>query len=277
MPELPEVETIRRGIDPYVVGRNLNTITSLSAGLRYPFDIKALKKLQGQSVIATTRRSKHLLLHFNNHVMVLHFGMSGLLRLVTSKQACQPMKHDHLIFAFDQGIYLFLNDVRRFGYCQIIDQIQQAACLKHIGPEPLTQAFNPTYFYLKLSQSKRMIKTILLDGHIVAGIGNIYANEALFLSKIHPHHRGQDITMPQVEQLVTNIQMVLQQAIDIGGTTLKDFANPTGKPGYFSQQLFVYGRDNQPCYHCQTLIQKIKTGQRTSYICPTCQPSILTE
>ncbi len=272
MPELPEVETTRQGIKPYIEKATITTVTIRNFSLRWPIAPDLAQILSGQSVSAIQRRAKYLLFQCDSGTLIIHLGMSGKLRIIDSSTAPKAEKHDHFEIKFDNGQLLRYNDPRRFGaILWTTEPIDQHKLLAHLGPEPLTDIFNAGYLYQQIQSRKCSIKTVLMNGKIVVGVGNIYASEALFLAKIHPKTTANMLTKKQCELLVKAIKKILQQAIKAGGTTLKDFRKSDGKPGYFSQQLNVYGRKGESCTQCDSTIQHYKALQRATFFCPSCQ------
>ncbi len=270
MPELPEVETTCRGIAPHISGKKVTQIIIRNAQLRYPIPDTLSKDLTFQTIHKVTRRGKYILLHTDTGTAIAHLGMSGTLRIVESE--IDPEKHDHVDIIFDHGKCLRLRDPRRFG-CLLWTQTDpyQHKLLKSLGPEPLSDDFNGNYLY-NLSRKRTVaIKQFVMNSHVVVGVGNIYTSEALFQARINPKRAVNKISLKSCQALVIAIKEVLSQAISQGGTTLRDFYNGEGKPGYFQQQLNVYGRDKQPCNHCNTPILKIQQGQRATYYCKQCQ------
>jgi len=269
MPELPEVETTRRGIAPYCEGQLLTKVLIRQPRLRWPVPQQLPTLLQGQSVRSVDRRAKYLLLHFDNGTLLVHLGMSGSLRLVT---AAQPVgKHDHIDLVFDNGRVLRFNDPRRFGSFLWQSKGQTHTLLDHLGPEPLSQEFDGRLLYRRSRGRRGAVKHFIMDAQIVAGVGNIYANEALFAAGIRPDRAAGRISQARYARLATEIKIVLEQAILQGGTTLRDFVGSDGKPGYFSQQLNVYGRAGKPCVQCgRPLIEK-RLNQRSTVFCLACQ------
>jgi len=276
MPELPEVETTLRGIAPKIQGQTIQTLDIRQPKLRWPLsDFLQQNRLAGQTIQKILRRGKYLILQTQPGDLLIHLGMSGNLRILPHNTPIQ--KHDHLDLKLNNGYLLRYHDPRRFGAWLWADQTQggyrQHPLIKHLGPEPLSENFTPQYLQQKCQTRKSPIKTLIMNNQIVVGIGNIYANEALFLSGLHPQTPTSQLTHQDYNRLVHHIKQVLQAAIQQGGTTLKDFLTPEGKPGYFEQKLHVYGRTGQPCLQCQTPIEKHTHQQRASYLCPLCQPS----
>lgn len=267
MPELPEVETTRRGIEPHLVGQLINSIQVRQPKLRWPVP-DCLQILCGQKILKVTRRAKYLLIETNTGSALVHLGMSGSLRLVEHDEP--PAFHDHVDMVLDSKTLRF-TDPRRFGCWLYVEPNQTHSLLEKLGPEPLTEDFEATGFYTQLRKTSRGIKQAIMDNHIVVGVGNIYANEALFLSGIHPLRHANRISKPRVEKLCEAIKAVLGKAIQQGGTTLKDFVGGDGQPGYFQQQLAVYGRAGQPCLTCRTTLKEVRVGGRSTVYCHQCQ------
>jgi len=270
MPELPEVETTRRGIEPYVLGRTVTALVVRNPRLRWRVPARLVKELPGQTIRSVTRRGKYLLLAGDTGTAILHLGMSGSLRVVDGMQPAD--KYDHVDIVLDSGDCLRLRDPRRFGaLLWTRDNPLRHKLLQGLGPEPLGPDFGGEYLYAKLRGRKRAIRDALLDSRLVAGIGNIYANEALFAAGIRPTRRAGKITHAQFVQLAETIRATLHRALVAGGTTLRDFRNGHGEPGYFQLSLNVYGREDEPCRVCGTLIRAKRLGQRTAFYCPKCQ------
>jgi formamidopyrimidine-DNA glycosylase len=269
MPELPEVETTRRGIAPHIDQQILTHTIIRQAKLRYPIPVAQVDCLIGQTLISSERRAKYLLLKFNTSTLMIHLGMSGSLRIVSTE--AEWRKHDHWQLEFG-SVWLRYHDPRRFGFLIVTDNCVTHPLIDKLGPEPLSDDFSTHYFESQLANRKSPIKTSLMNNQIVVGIGNIYACESLFLAGIHPLTPSYQLTSCQINQLHSHIQATLSRAIKLGGSTLRDFVNPDGQPGYFAQTLNVYGRAQQPCDYCTTHIEKLVIGQRSSYYCPQCQP-----
>ncbi|EMN0829028.1 bifunctional DNA-formamidopyrimidine glycosylase/DNA-(apurinic or apyrimidinic site) lyase [Providencia rettgeri] len=268
MPELPEVETSRRGIEPYLVGNTISYAIVRNGRLRWPVS-EQIKSLSDEAVLSVQRRAKYLLIELQTGWIIVHLGMSGSVRILTEE--LPEEKHDHVDLIMRDGKVLRYTDPRRFGAWLWCDDLETSSVLAHLGPEPLSDAFNPHYLY-ELAQKKRVaIKPWLMDNKVVVGVGNIYANEALFAAKISPEKITNTLTLEEVAELVQQIKKVLQRSIEQGGTTLKDFLQSDGKPGYFAQELFVYGKKGEPCSMCGTPIESIKQGQRSTFFCPQCQ------
>ncbi len=270
MPELPEVETTRRGIAPHIEGQTVNDVIVRHHQLRWPLPWGLKRKLSGHTINAVSRRAKYLLLSFDHGTLLLHLGMSGSLRIIEAGTPAE--KHDHLDIVFSNGKALRLTDPRRFGAVLWTKEApEEHELLSRLGPEPLGEAFNGERLYHLSRSRKGSIKQFIMDGKIVVGVGNIYASEALFLAGINPKTVAGRVSRARMERLATAIRQVLAAAIEQGGTTLRDFVGGDGKPGYFAQQLNVYGREGEPCHHCGTRIKQLTQGQRSSYYCPRCQ------
>jgi len=272
MPELPEVETVRNGLKDILIGQTLQTVHIYQEKLRYCVPQQLKQLLPCNKVLGFDRRAKYLLLRVAEGSVLIHLGMSGSLRWLETFELAK--KHDHVDFVFEDGGCLRFHDPRRFGLIlwHPGNDSTTHRLLKSLGPEPLTAEFNATYLYEISRNKRRAIKTFLMDNHIVVGVGNIYANEALFQAGIAPQQHAGTLTIADYNRLVKIIKQVLAKAIEAGGTTLQDFVNGHGSPGYFQQQLFVYGREGQACFKCKTPILNKKIGQRSSFYCPLCQP-----
>ena len=268
MPELPEVETSRRGILPYLKGQTIEQIIVRNPKLRWPID-ETINNTQGQVIVDVKRRAKYLLLQLTDDWIVIHLGMSGSLRILETNQP--PAKHDHVDLVLVNGVRLRYTDPRRFGSWLWTHSIEELPQLKQLGPEPLTDDFSANYLFEKANNRKIPIKSWIMDNHIVVGVGNIYASESLFLAKINPNRKVSSLTLVECERLVTAIKLVLTKSIEQGGTTLKDFVQSDGKPGYFVQNLQVYGREGEQCLICQSNIKSNRIGQRNTFYCETCQ------
>ena len=270
MPELPEVETTCRGITPHVQGQLVGQVIVREARLRWPVPPRLKSALPGQRIEKIFRRAKYLILQTPNGHLILHLGMSGSLRIVDANLV--PDKHDHVDIVLATGKALRLRDPRRFGAVLWTTRpLEQHALLNALGPEPLSREFDGDYLFHRSRARKVNIKSFIMDSKIVVGVGNIYANEALFLAGIRPGIAAGRITRSRYQLLAEIIKSVLQKAIKAGGTTLRDFTNGEGKPGYFKQQLNVYGRAGEPCTVCATPIKLIQQGQRATYYCTQCQ------
>lgn len=270
MPELPEVETARRGIAPHIQDKVFRQVIIRQAQLRWPVPSALTSLLPGQRLTSVERRAKYLLLATAKGTVLLHLGMSGNVRITDPQQALR--KHDHIDFVFEDDTVLRLNDPRKFGAVLWADDpVEQHPLLVTLGPEPLTVAFDAHYLLRCAAKRRIPIKSLIMDSHVVVGVGNIYASEALFMAGLLPTRPAGEIGLQDCQRLVAAIQDVLQRAIDQGGTTLRDFTNAEGKPGYFQQQLAVYGRADQPCMICLQPIRQLKIAQRASYYCEGCQ------
>lgn len=270
MPELPEVETTRRGIEPHLTGAKIKSIIVRQRKLRWPISKQLEKELTGQQIHSVTRRGKYLLINTDPGTAILHLGMSGSLQIVDIKKSAGP--HDHVDLILDNKTALRFTDPRRFG-CLLWTRKdpQQHKLLSTLGPEPLSEAFNSEYFFQRSRGRKLNIKAFLMDSHNVVGVGNIYANESLFMAGIHPKRAAGRISQSRYALLVDAVKEVLEYSIKLGGTTLRDFVNSSGKPGYFQQTLRVYGRGGEPCRECTTPIKEIRLGQRSCFYCSNCQ------
>ncbi len=271
MPELPEVETTRKGLAPHLSGRTPVRAIVRQPSLRWPVEADALNRWCGAPITAVNRRSKWLVLeNAHGHVLV-HLGMSGSLRVLPADTPAR--KHDHVDLLLDDGHLLRYTDPRRFGaWLTGSGDWRQHPRLAALGPEPLDEAFSTEYLAEHCRNSRRAIKTLIMDSRIVVGVGNIYANEALFLAGIHPTRPACTLTEEETARLHAAIVAVLRKAIEAGGTTLQDFTRPDGQPGYFAQQLHVYGRLGEPCPRCGSRIERMNLGQRSAFFCPRCQP-----
>jgi formamidopyrimidine-DNA glycosylase len=278
LPELPEVETTLRGIEPALTGRTINVVIIRNASLRWPVPDE-VDQARGRRVIRCWRRAKYLLIELNRDEsdvvsteggLLIHLGMSGSLRICEAGDA--PRKHDHVDIVLDNGKCIRFNDPRRFGVFSWWEPPAEGhKLLRDLGPEPLSDAFSGIHLWQKSRGRKGAVKNFIMDGKIVVGVGNIYASEALFTSGIHPMRAAGRVSATRYEALAAAIRDVLSRAIRQGGTTLRDFFNSDGNPGYFAQELLVYEREGLPCFQCQTPIRRKVIGQRASYYCPRCQ------
>ena len=267
MPELPEVETTKVSLEPLLEQR-VQDVQVYQSSLRWPIPDN-VSKLKDQRLVRLKRRSKYIMAEFEQDTMLWHLGMSGSFRM------CQPdeplRKHDHFVISFDD-CQLRYHDPRRFGCILWLDEYAQSKLLAPLGPEPLSDAFDATYLSQKLKTKNVGIKVAIMDNHIVVGVGNIYATESLFNLGIHPAEPAKNLSSTQIANLVVEIKRILKQAIDLGGSTLRDYSNAMGENGYFQQTLLAYGRAGEMCVNCETSLENIKLGQRASVFCPTCQP-----
>lgn len=270
MPELPEVETTCRGISPHILHQDVTQVIIRAPKLRWPIPKNIAKILPGQEVRAIERRAKYILIKFDVGTLIMHLGMSGRLQTLSTHTPAQ--KHDHVDIGFSNGTWLRLTDPRRFGAVLWTEHSPlEHKLLVNLGPEPFDATFTSKYILSQAKNKKIAIKKFIMDAAIVVGVGNIYASEALFAAGIDPRKAAQDVTLEQYTVLVKHIRSILKAAIAKGGTTLKDFLDTDGKPGYFSQKLKVYGRDQQPCFVCNTSIESMQIGQRNTFFCTTCQ------
>ncbi|TAN28940.1 MAG: bifunctional DNA-formamidopyrimidine glycosylase/DNA-(apurinic or apyrimidinic site) lyase [Castellaniella sp.] len=273
MPELPEVETTRRGIATVMPGRVLRALIVHEPRLRWPVPAALPDQVCNQRVLACDRRGKYLLIRFEPGTIILHLGMSGSLRRVTSDAPLR--KHDHIEFLFDDARFL-LHDPRRFGamlwHPSNAGPLMAHPLLAHLGMEPFDPAFTPEALHAGIHSHHQAIKQVLLGGHIVVGVGNIYASESLFQAQIDPRTRADRLSRPRCARLHAAIRTTLTQALESGGSTLRDYVNAQGTPGaYFTLHAAVYERDGQPCPRCATPIRRVVQGQRATYFCPHCQ------
>ena len=270
MPELPEVETTRRGISPHLLGRRIESVEVRQWRLRWPISTQVKTRLPGQRIRDIARRAKYLLLETDAGTLILHLGMSGHLQIVPRGRA--PGPHDHLDLVTEDAVCLRLCDPRRFGaalWCR------GDACrhwlLRGLGPEPLEAGFDGEHLYRHARKRRVAVKNYIMDARVVAGIGNIYACEALYLAGVHPMRSAGRISRARYGRLAECIRRVLEEAILEGGTTLRDFAAADGSPGYFGRRLRVYGRSGEHCDHCRTPLLQRRIGQRSTWYCPACQ------
>jgi len=266
MPELPEVETTKTSLNP-LLNQRVQAVRVFNPSLRWAIP-NDLEKLIGQQLTQLTRRSKYILAHFEQDQMLWHLGMSGSFRLC--QQSDDIRKHDHLIIDFED-VQLRYHDPRRFGCILWLDQANQSKLIDTLGPEPLSEDFNATYLAEKLNKKNVAIKVALMDNHVVVGVGNIYATESLFNIGVHPAQPASTLTKSQIKNLVVEVKRILKQAIDLGGSTLRDYSNAKGENGYFQQTLLAYGRAGEMCVNCETTLENLKLGQRASVFCPQCQ------
>ncbi|MCX7097840.1 MAG: bifunctional DNA-formamidopyrimidine glycosylase/DNA-(apurinic or apyrimidinic site) lyase [Methylococcales bacterium] len=270
MPELPEVETTCRGIAPHIIGNTIAQVIVRQAQLRWPVPENLAQTLTGLSIQSVTRRAKYLLISTSLGTLIVHLGMSGSLRIVKLGQVAG--KHDHIDIVFNGGTVLRFNDPRRFGaVLWTKSPVADHPLLKDLGPEPLLADFNGELLYARSRNRKVPVKSYIMDSHIVVGVGNIYANEALFMAGILPIRHAGKIALARYEKLADCIRVVLQHSIDQGGTTLRDFVNEAGNPGYFKQQLRVYGRAGLPCINCAQPLTDQRIANRATVFCRHCQ------
>lgn len=276
MPELPEVETVVRGLRPLVEGRTLTRVQLNRPDLRFPFPGNFVSSLQGISVLRLTRRAKYMLWELDGNLGLLsHLGMSGNFRSVPQSDLYAPQKHDHVVFLLDDGRRIIYSDPRRFGFMTIFDGLNPESCpyLEKLGPEPLGNAFSGAHLQSVCKGRKAPIKSVLLDQHTVAGLGNIYVCEALYRARIHPAKPAGRIAARKLDELAQHVRDVLHEAIRSGGSTLRDFAGTDGQGGYFQHHFDVYGREGEPCLTpgCRGTITRSVQSGRSSFFCPKCQ------
>lgn len=272
MPELPEVETTRRGIAPSLVGRRVTRVVLRERRLRWPVPAGFERQLQGRRITAVERRAKYLLVRTDGGTLLAHLGMSGSLRVLSRE--LPPRPHDHVDLVLDSGRVLRFNDPRRFGSLHWIDgDVATHPLLAGLGPEPLEPGFDGEHLWRRARGRRVAIKPFIMNAQVVVGVGNIYASEALFRAGIRPTAPAGRLSRARMERLAQAIRAVLGEAIRVGGTTLRDYVAPDGAPGYFRQQLFVYERAGEACRRCGAPIRQRVLGQRSTYWCPACQPA----
>jgi formamidopyrimidine-DNA glycosylase len=270
MPELPEVETTRRGLAPHVTGIAVTAVTIRNHAMREPIPRNLARILTGRRIDRLERRAKYLLFRAGDGTLIVHLGMSGRLWLVDAKTP--PATHDHFDLALANGRIVRLRDPRRFGLVlwQKGDPLTHKL-LRDIGPEPLSDALSAEWLYRETRTRSGAIKNALMDSHLVAGVGNIYANEALFRARINPKLPARKIGPARYAVLVDKIKETLAEAIAAGGSSLRDYVNSDGEAGFFQNRFFVYGRTGEPCLNCKTTIRSVVLGQRATFYCPRCQ------
>ena len=270
MPELPEVETTRKGIEPHAVGHRIAALDVHQPRLRWPVSRDLARQVAGQKILRVGRRAKYLLIELSGGTLLLHLGMSGSLRVLPAETP--RVEHDHLDLVLDSGLALRFNDPRRFGSLHYTTGDPQAhPLLASLAPEPFDPAFDAEYLW-KITRRRRVsIKQLIMNSRLVVGVGNIYANEALYRARIRPRRAAKSLKLPEVRRLVRAIRAVLTLAIRVGGTTLRDYVGADGSPGYFRQRLYVYERTGKPCRNCRAPIRALVQGQRSTYYCPSCQ------
>ena len=270
MPELPEVETTLRGLEPHLAGQRIARVVVRHPRLRWPIPKNLPDLLRGQIIRSIRRRAKYLLLKCDSGTLILHLGMSGSLRVLPAETA--PEKHDHFDLLLANGLLMRLRDPRRFGavlWC--VADPEQHPLLAHLGVEPLEQEFDAAYLHHAMRKRSAAIKQVIMDSHVVAGVGNIYASEALFRAGIRPQLAADRLSKPRCARLVQAIRETLSEAIRLGGSSLRDYVGSDGNPGYFQQHYWVYGRAGEPCRACGASIKQTRQGQRSSFYCPACQ------
>lgn len=269
MPELPEVETTRRGIQAHVRGRQVTAVRLRVPALRWPIPAAIADNLAGQRFVDVHRRAKYLLLEADHGEVIVHLGMSGVLRVLPAETPART--HDHADLVMDDGRMLRLTDPRRFGCLLWQPRGQLHPLLQGLGPEPLSDDFNGDHLWRAAAGRRAPVKTFLMDQGVVVGVGNIYAAEALFQAGIHPARAAGRIARERFHRLAEAVRSILARAIQRGGTTLRDFLDPDGAPGYFEQELMVYGREGESCRQCGTTLRSLRLGNRASCYCPRCQ------
>jgi len=272
VPELPEVETIRRTLLPRVVGRRIADVEVREPRLRRRIPPSFAARLVGQRIDGIERRAKYLLFRLaSGDAMVAHFGMSGT--IVIHDAPAAPGQHDHVRLRLSDGSELVLNDPRRFGLLLLVSpgEIEDLPELRHLGDDPLQGDIRADRFAAALRRSRRPIKNLLLDQTVLAGMGNIYANEALFRSRIRPTRRAFRVRVAEAEDLLRAIRQVLREAVDLGGSSIADYRDGNGRPGYFQLRLQAYDRAGKPCVHCGATIRRVVQSGRSSFYCPKCQ------
>ena len=268
MPELPEVETSVRGISS-LSGKKIQQIKIHIPKLRWPIKENDFLDLEDRKIVSIYRRAKYIIFNCEEKFLVLHLGMTGTLRIIPTKSN-EYKKHDHVELIFKKNKLIF-NDPRRFGSIHITNNINEHFLIKNLGVEPLDEVFNEDYLYTKIKKSNASIKSLIMNQKIVVGIGNIYANEVLFLSRINPRKKGKYITRKNASEITKHSKSILRKAIDAGGTTLQDFFSPSGNKGYFKVDLNVYDREGEKCFDCSNLIKRIEQNQRSTFLCRNCQ------
>ena len=270
MPELPEVETTVRGLSPHLTGRIISKVEVHESRLRWPVPANLAQLVCGQEIRSVYRRGKYILIELSDGCLLMHLGMSGSIRLSSLQE---PLgRHDHVELEIEQKIRLRLRDPRRFGCVLWVDgEPLKAPLLSHLGVEPLSEDFDGRYLYCLSKNRRSPIKSFIMDSRVVVGIGNIYASEALHRCGINPLRATNRIALLRYQRLVVAVVETLQAAIAVGGTTLRDFVNGNGLPGYFQQELLVYGREDEPCVNCGSTIQRCVISQRSTYFCAKCQ------
>lgn len=273
MPELPEVETIRRTLEYLVLEKEIkDVIVHWPKIIQHPDDIEYFKQLlTGETIRSLRRRGKFLLFYLDHYVLVSHLRMEGKYRVVPESEPID--KHTHVIFQFTDGTELRYNDVRKFGTMHVfpIGEELKVQPLIKLGPDPFDENYTLDYVKEKLKRTTRNIKATLLDQSIIAGLGNIYVDEVLFLSQIHPEKCANELTDEEIKTIWENVRLVIEKAVEKGGTTIRSYVNGEGEMGMFQQELYVYAQDKKPCKHCGTEIVKLRVAGRGTHICPKCQ------
>ncbi len=269
MPELPEVETTKLGLERLIVTQIIQSVDILYPSLRWIIPVHLSHCLNDLQILGISRVAKYILLEFNQGDLIIHLGMSGSISVVKQIETLQ--KHEHFVLNLKNGNSMRLKDPRRFGAVLWQNKGDTHPLLANLGLEPLSSAFNTKYLYSTFKGKKRSIKALIMDSKIVVGVGNIYVLEALFMAKISPLMPVNELSKKQTSQLIKTIKTVLKNAIKQGGTTLKDFSRVDKQAGYFTQELQVYGRANQPCLSCSDIITRVVQNNRSSFYCPSCQ------
>jgi len=286
MPELPEIEIVKRSLFKMINKAKIIDIKIYNKNLRYKIPHKFSKSLIGEKILKISRRSKYLIFHFNKKILLIHLGMSGKLLVLKSREKILFKtsfyydlnilpKHNHIYFKLNNDLILIYNDVRRFGFLKLYKttEIQNISFLKKLGPEPFSKKFNVKYFKVFIKNRKKNIKNLLMDQTFISGLGNIYVNEALFMSKIKPLRMCSNLNKNEISILIFNIKKVLKLSISKGGASIKDFKNTLGKSGAFQQFFHIYGRENKNCSRisCKGKVKKIFIAKRSSFYCTKCQ------
>jgi formamidopyrimidine-DNA glycosylase len=270
VPELPEVETTRRGIEPHVVGRRITRLLVHEKRLRWPVDVSLVASVTGQAIRRAGRRAKYLLLETGAGTLILHLGMSGSLRVLPA--ATPRIAHDHVDIELDSGVTLRFNDPRRFGSLMFTaTDARLHPLLRDLAPEPLEDEFDAEYLWRVTRRRSVAIKQLIMNARLVVGVGNIYASEALFRARVRPRRQARSLSRAECARLARAIKATLAMAVKVGGTTLRDYVGADGNPGYFRQKLYVYERAGMPCRVCRNPIKQFTQGARSTYWCPTCQ------
>lgn len=274
MPELPEVETVCRGLQKPMAGQTIAVIETRRKNLRIPFPVDLSPATRGRKIAGIRRRAKYVLIDLDNKkTLILHLGMSGRITAHPAGKIPKPQKHDHMIIRLENGSAVFFNDARRFGLVDIVatKELSQHRFFKTMGPEPFDKKLTPTAFRNTLKGRKTAVKIAIMDQRLIVGVGNIYASEALFMSKINPSRPAGSLSATESSALLRAIRRVLEKAIKAGGSSLKDYVQADGELGYFQHSFAVYGRDGTPCPKCKTAIAKKTQGGRSTFYCPACQ------
>ncbi len=270
MPELPEVETTLRGLAPHLTGQRITDAVIRNSRLRWPIPKNLRRLLRGQTIHSIRRRAKYLLIECGSGTLILHLGMSGSLRILPAGAAAE--KHDHFDLLIANGLLMRLRDPRRFGAVLWHEgDPAQHPLLAPLGVEPLENEFDAAYLHRATHKRNAAIKLVIMDSHVIAGVGNIYASEALFRAGIRPQRAANKLSLARCSRLVLAIREILGEAIRLGGSSLRDYVGSNGDPGYFQQHYWVYGRAGEPCRACGAIIKQIRQGQRSSFYCPNCQ------